>query len=110
MTKQTNDRATGRPWGISSSNMIFSKNKLVASCVSIGVAELDPSPEETIANAQLIVKAVNSYDAMREVLQAIVDYDESTPLRKPYTDTVYKPLTNLLRDKAKQALESCGEV
>lgn len=53
-----------------------------------------------MANAQLIATAPE----LLEILKMIIEYDETTPLRKPYTNKVYKPLTNLLRKKAKQAI------
>ena len=79
---------------------------------------------------EFINKAVNEYDNLKEgidrrtieiarqqaiidelveVLKAILEYDETTPIRKPYTMNVYKPLTNLLRERAKQVLKKASE-
>lgn len=56
--------------------------------------------DNAMENASLIASAPE----LLTILKMILEYDETTPIRKPYTTEVYKPLTNLLREKAKQVI------
>lgn len=69
-------------------------------CYAIADCNFNRKGKEDFINARLIAAAPE----LLEILKMIIRYDETTPLRKPYTDQVYKPLTNLLREKATQVI------
>ena len=113
------DKATKRPWIVSRPVSVtrdydeeghYIRSTAIDGwpvCANTGENDLDRA--EQLANAQLIVKAVNCHDELVEALKMILEYDEKTLIRRPYTNEKYKPLTNLLREKSKQALKKASE-
>lgn len=68
-------RATERPWGVEA-------NKIVSACYNIASVNAHRSTEGA-ANAALIVKAVNSFDALVAVVE-LIESLKSSPLAKDY--------------------------
>jgi hypothetical protein len=68
------------------------------------VCTMDLTEEEANENAELIVRAVNSYDAMREALEQTMRALRWTRDNMPAWDAVINPELMTAWDKAKAAL------
>ena len=96
MVQTTKGQATKRPWHIDGFDLtnIIVKHPSGNGWIKVADCHGEFPIDEQIANAQLIVRAVNSHDELVEALQDLLD----------------RPDNENNRIKAKQALSKAGEL
>lgn len=98
----TTDKATARPWHVMKQGHPDMEYSVWIDADDI----LKPALASTQANANLIVKAVNSYEAMREALELILRQIELIPDNEVDRVRHYQ----WLKHEAEKALAEGGDV
>ncbi len=97
------DKATERPW----QNYVIDKRVLICrDLTGKQIASMDESDmklDNDIANAELIVKAVNNHDQLLEVLKDIDEWCDSTDGSFESLDEIRQRVKTIARKAIKQA-------